>query len=285
MKTFYRREMVLPYSKDPGPRKAGEVMRRLGRVDAVSTFSAAAPEALFLVHDPGYVLGVLAGVVATGFGVPSTEVARQSTWTAGAMLAATENVLGAKAHKKVVPEAPYHELVACVPASGFHHAHYERGSGYCTFNALVLSILRAREFGAQRVLILDGDAHYGDGTDTLLTRLQLPSDEVVHVTGVGRRWLPAFTEVLNSGPWDLILYQAGADAHEDDPYGAGYLSDKEWMERDALVFESARHSDSPVVWCFAGGYNGEKTLSLHARTFHTATQIADRRDDPAVGVL
>lgn len=283
MKTFYRREMVLPYSKDPGPRKAGEVMRKVGRVDAVSDFEAAPAEALFLAHDPGYVLGVLAGVVATGFGVPSTEVARQSSWTAGAMLAATEHVHLANN----VPDVPYSEKVACVPASGFHHAHYERGGGYCTFNSLILAVLRARELGAKRILILDGDAHYGDGTEALLAVLRLPSDEVVHITGVGRRWRSAFTDALRRGrePWDLILYQAGADAHEDDPYGAGYLSDKDWMERDTLVFESARHSVSPVVWCFAGGYNGEKTLSLHARTFRTATQIADRVDDPAVGVL
>jgi acetoin utilization deacetylase AcuC-like enzyme len=259
MKTFYRPEMVLMHCRDPGPRKAHDVMARV-EPDREVSFRAATTSELCLVHSPDYVRGVLAGTLATGYGVPSSEVANQAAWVAGAMLAATEYVLKQKPG------------FACVPASGFHHAHYERGSGFCTFNSLVLAVGRACELGAKRILILDGDGHFGDGTEALLHHWQLRG-RVRHVTDQGRRWRETFTDALGAGGWDLILYQAGADAHKDDPYGAGYLSDEEWVERDRLVFESARHARSPLIWCFAGGYAGEKTVRLHTSTFRTASEI------------
>ena len=57
-------------------------------------------------------------------------------------------------------------------SSGLHHAHYDRGMGYCTFNGLTSAAKFAiDDFGAQRVLILDFDAHVGHhSTVTLCER-------------------------------------------------------------------------------------------------------------------
>jgi len=51
--------------------------------------------------------------------------------------------------------------------------------GFCTFNGLVVTARRLLEEGAvQRVMILDCDMHYGDGTDAIITRLHL--DNSIH---------------------------------------------------------------------------------------------------------
>ena len=38
-------------------------------------------------------------------------------------------------------------LVACSPTSGFHHAGYESGYGYCTFNGLMVCALALKAEG------------------------------------------------------------------------------------------------------------------------------------------
>ena len=65
----------------------------------------------------------------------------------------------------------------------------------------------------------------------------------------------------------MILYQAGADPHVDDPLG-GMLTSSQMYERDKLVFETARERGVPVVWNLAGGYQTpiEKVLELHLTT-------------------
>ena len=50
------------------------------------------------------------------------------------------------------------------PAGGLHHAHPDRGSGFCIFNdpAIAISYLKSKH-GIRRLLYLDIDAHHGDG--------------------------------------------------------------------------------------------------------------------------
>jgi hypothetical protein len=52
---------------------------------------------------------------------------------------------------------------------------------------------------------------------------------------------------------DVLLYQAGADPHIDDPLG-GWLTDAQLAQRDRLVFETCRELGLPVAWNLAGGY-------------------------------
>ena len=52
---------------------------------------------------------------------------------------------------------------------------------------------------------------------------------------------------------DLILYQAGADPHIDDPLG-GWLTTKQLQQRDKRVFSASAEWKIPVAWNLAGGY-------------------------------
>jgi hypothetical protein len=76
---------------------------------------------------------------------------------------------------------------------------------------------------------------------------------------------------------DLVLYQAGADPHRDDPLG-GSLSTAEIRRRDEIVFEAARAASVPLAWNLAGGYQEplQKVVELHVQTMGAA--LAVQRD-------
>lgn len=213
-------------------------------------------------HDPVLVEGVLAGRVHNGFGNYSMEVAASLNFTSGAMLCASR-------------EALRNGQVAVAPCSGFHHAHYDHCGGYCTFNGLMiaaLALLAGNE--VQRVGILDFDEHYGDGTNDIIKRLHI--DWVTHFTAgqhyrtpdQAQSFLDRIPHILESmRNCDLILYQAGADPHVDDPLG-GWLTTEQLFERDRRVFDAARAIEVPLAWNLAGGYQTplRKVLDIHDNT-------------------
>lgn len=217
---------------------------------------------LVRVHDEKFVDGVLSCAVANGFGNRRKEVAASLPWTSGAMLSAAYDAVRTGS-------------VACAPVSGFHHAGFAQGHGFCTFNGLMVTagkLLTSRVVG--RVLILDCDMHYGDGTDDILGTLDYPDithhtfGEFFHSRYEGEDYLEKLKEVVKDfGEHDLILYQAGADVHVDDPLG-GVLTTEQMTQRDRIVFEAAFTADVPVVWNLAGGYQTpiENVLALHINT-------------------
>jgi acetoin utilization deacetylase AcuC-like enzyme len=77
---------------------------------------------------------------------------------------------------------------------------------------------------------------------------------------------------------DLIIYQAGADQHIDDPYG-GLLTYEKMSQRDNLVFSFAKKMSIPLVWNLAGGYQKdsqgsiEPVLKCHRNTMYECLKI------------
>lgn len=209
-------------------------------------------EQLSLAHDPHYVHGVLSCRENNGFCNKLQEVADSLPYTSGSLLSAARYVL-------------QHGGVACAPSSGFHHACYDHGGGFCTFNGLMVTALTLYcEGKVERVGILDCDFHYGNGTDDIIGLTD--ANWVTNITNskgyMGRiEQADEFVEQLPSLVWqlkdcDLILYQAGADAHIDDPLG-GFLSTWQMRQRDRIVFEEVKALGIPLVWNLAGGYQVE----------------------------
>jgi len=167
-----------------------------------------------------------------------------------------------------------HGGFACAPCSGFHHAGYDYPGGFCTFNGLIVTAVALKKEGVSRVGILDFDQHYGDGTDDIIGRLKL--DWITHYTA-GRDYkrvnqadeflsaIPAIVETMTD--CDVILYQAGADPHIDDPLG-GWLTTEQLARRDSLVFLTAARLKLSVAWNLAGGYQTplDKVLDIHDNT-------------------
>lgn len=199
---------------------------------------------------------------------------------------------------------------AAALASGFHHAHADHGEGFCTFNGLVVAADALKSAGeVQTVAILDLDLHYGNGTAALAaTRPYLTAHSIYgsdylantdyHDVTVRRHEdgsnhfsvpLPAdcdgrllnqlldehLPHLLKPSPPDLLLYQAGADPLQDDPYSPLALSHADLLERDRRVFEFARRNTIPIAWVLAGGYTRDitKVIEVHLNTFRAAAMV------------
>jgi acetoin utilization deacetylase AcuC-like enzyme len=243
---------------------------------AVNAVTAATEHDLCLAHDPAFIRGVLGETVANGFGDTSSDVAASLPYTNGAMIDAARSALQGG--------------IACAPVSGFHHAGYDHAGGYCTFNGLVVTARKLLAEGIlKRVLILDCDMHYGDGTDAIITRLHLK--ESIHNATFGR-WFhesaqaKAYLERLRETVgrfelFDLVLYQAGADVHINDPLG-GVLSTTQMIERDRIVFTAAHGSGTPIAWNLAGGYQEplSKVVELHVNTMRECVRAYIGSDGP-----
>jgi acetoin utilization deacetylase AcuC-like enzyme len=219
-------------------------------------------EDYYLAHDKDHVDAVLDLKKANGFGNKLASVAKSLPWTTGSLLTAARHAIA-------------EQTVAVSPTSGFHHAGPAKCDGYCTFNGLMVAAIKLRSEGATRIGILDCDEHYGNGTDEIIAAQGI--DYIEHYTygaedlqrGEAQRWLDQLPAILDRyRGCDVVLYQAGADPHWDDPYGRGVLKTEHLLERDRIVFRSLRTMKVPVAWNLAGGYQTplRRVLDIHDNT-------------------
>jgi len=225
------------------------------------------------VHDPTFVDEILACRAPNGFGTMHKGVADSLPWTSGSMLSAARYLLATGSP------------VAVSPTSGFHHATYASAMGFCTFNGLMVTVLALRAGGFYgRVGIIDLDQHYGNGTDDIINRLPMEERSLIKHYTVGacslkawqaHAWLAGLSEFIDKsfGDCHLVLYQAGADPHVEDPYG-GYLTTEQLYQRDQIVFRALRKRNVPVVWNLAGGYQTplRRVLDIHDNTMRACTE-------------
>lgn len=273
---FYRSEMNAPgnVSYSPSAGKPAAVVADWVATPAIRdaielvSFNPVDAPTIAQAHDPAYVSGVLAGTVANGFNNRSKEVAGSLLYTVGSIVAAAKHVL-----REGRPE--FVGNVAVSPTSGFHHANHSHGWGFCTFNGLVVAAMQLKRLGlAKAVAILDYDYHHGDGTADIIERLGLkyirhfsagskyrsPADAPKLLHEINKRFVRAIAgDGIDKA--DVILYQAGADQHRDDPLG-GVLTDDELANRDHQVFRNARLYNVPIVWNLAGGYRLDGSGSI-----------------------
>ena len=240
-------------------------------------FDAVAITELQSVHDPQYVLDVFSGECPNGHGNTEPAIAESTLWTVGSMVAAAEDALKYG--------------VACSPSSGFHHASYGSNHGFCTFNGLMVAACRLlRKWPVRKVGILDCDWHYGDGTDDIIKELGMESS-ILHLTSGSRdlpnprayhEWLRRAVDTLIQAKVEIVLYQAGADAHRDDPLG-GILDEAELAERDRFVLDHLASHGIPVAWNLAGGYQRDaegsisRVLEIHRNTARHALTVFQTR--------
>lgn len=286
MPIVYGEKMVAPVtSYSPSslkPRLLVQHLQRLGYPLDLHEPAALSYDDLCLAHDPGYVQAVLQCTTENGFGNRDPQTAASLPYTSGSFYGAAGLAL--------------ERGLAASFSSGFHHACYAFGGGFCTFNGLVIAARRLYLEGrVQRVLILDADYHYGDGTDDIVERLGLQTivrhetlGEHFHRPSQGEDYLNAIQAVMTSlhdKPVDLILYQAGADVHVNDPLG-GVLTTEQMARRDQIVFETAHALRIPVAWNLAGGYQRDHdgtilpVLQLHEQTYRIALATYALKEAP-----
>lgn len=262
---------------------------------------AASDGELALAHTPRWVSAVAEGTLtaaeAREIGFPWSErMVARSRRSVGATIAAARHALA--------------EGVAAQLAGGTHHAHADKGSGYCVFNdtAVAARLMQAemhrrwRQAGEVRdplrVLVIDLDVHQGDGTAAIFAddptvftlslhgarnfpfRKQQSSLDVELPDGcTDEPYLAALDDALartwaqlEAWPPGLAFYLAGADPHEGDRLGRLKLTAAGLAERDRRVFDWLRARGIPVAVSMAGGYGHDiaTTVAVQLETVRQA---------------
>lgn len=260
---FYRDEQVhdaCSFSKSS--MKPGLIARRLA-LDTLfrvrSNFEAATPAILKMTHDPAHVDALISGAAPDGFSNKSSKDNLAIRYTVG-------NLLAAAAH----PGPVRFSLTA-----GFHHASADHCGGFCTYEALTLAAMIEHKFNDGATLIIDEDAHYGNGCAAQIDLHDMHGYcTYVQSSHTHTRYgvnLEAFAmqlhKLIQRDKPTLILYQAGADNWAGDPLG-GSLSIEQLYQRDVIVLRAARSCNIPIVVNLAGGYadNYEHTIRIHMNT-------------------
>lgn len=235
-----------------------------------SNFNRAKITDLAYAHTAKYLYDVCEFNICDGFGEKSNEAVDAIFWTNGNFLAAVDYALEGK-----------HPGVVWSLTSGFHHAHADSGGGFCTFNALAVAAIKAYESFRGRTLVIDEDAHLGDGFVSIMKDQEAPCaymySDYTHKSGMlSLKDFEAHVDRIISGfEPDLILYQAGADNWKKDSLGAGKLSKKQLRKRDDIVFSAAREFGVPIVANLAGGYalDFNDTIDIHMATGESMKSI------------
>jgi acetoin utilization deacetylase AcuC-like enzyme len=180
-------------------------------------------------------------------------------------------------------------------AGGTHHAHADRGEGYCVFNDFAVAALRLIELKkVKKILIIDLDVHQGNGNSSILGK----RDDIFILSIHGEknypfRKIPSHLDValpektndedyikaLNKAlsmvhfDYDMIFYQAGVDNLKEDTLGTFELTHEGLKERDKIVFDYGKNK--PIAMAIGGGYASpiDLTVEAHANTFKIAKLI------------
>lgn len=246
---------------------------------------------LLLAHDANYVNAVLTGE-------PKDLAESQGfSWDPGLWTSVTASSAGMVRSALEALQTG----VAGTLSSGLHHARRDLGAGFCTFNGLALAAKYAlREPGVERVLIVDFDAHCGGGTESIvrandrIIQVDVATDDFdayqstptaqLKLVDNPDRYLSecgaALSRADRLGSYDLVLYNAGMDPHEDCIVGGLQGITREILAaRERLVFQWAALRGHPIAFALAGGYSSallpvDDLVDLHRLTILAAAEHA-----------
>jgi acetoin utilization deacetylase AcuC-like enzyme len=194
-----------------------------------------------------------------------------------------------------------------------HHALPTRAMGYCIFNNVAIAALYAlREKGLQRVMILDIDAHHGNGTEEIF----YGSRDVLFVSFHQQPWFPGTGDWYRNGAeaglgynynvalpqWSgdgaylqvlqelvtplaeryrpqIILVSTGFDAHWLDHSSVLGLSVRGYHDLVAGIRDlAARFCDGRLVLLLEGGYNLSSLTACAAAALRALRRLPPGED-------
>ena len=270
-------------------------------------------EELMTTHSPEYVKKVMTGDLTerelrnVGFPWDEENVKRSLSSVGGTLAAAIfvceeaekQNEEDGDSRSSIQPWAAH-------VAGGTHHAFYDRGEGFCVFSdiAVAANVVLQRFPSIQKILILDLDVHQGNGNAVLFQDrpevvtvsiqcsanyfskkqdsdldVELPPDctDQTYLATL-HHWLKRIKQ--ESGPYDLIFFQAGVDILKEDRLGRMAISQKGVEQRNKLVYDFAHELKVPLVITMGGGYprtdDWAPILQAHSSVYIQARQyLAD----------
>jgi len=202
-----------------------------------------------------------------------------------------------------------HHSIAVNLAGGWHHAYRDRGSGFCVFNDIGVSIevLRSKYGNDLKFYYIDIDAHHGDGvyysyeSDPNVYIFDIHEDGRFLFPGTGS-WmergsgeafgtktnvpLPPWSgdeqllpyidklveDVINVSP-DVIIFQAGQDGLSGDPLTHLQYSDEGYLKAVERVFRVAKDLNIGVLYLGGGGYQPEKVAENWIKVLRIAVSL------------
>lgn len=168
-----------------------------------------------------------------------------------------------------------------------HHAEPDRAMGFCIFNNIAVGARVALQEGMERVLIIDYDAHHGNGTQAAFLNEERVGFLSAHQWGIypGTGWtedaphakkriinvpLPAyagdkvydqvadriFKPFVESFKPQMIFISVGFDAHWNDPITTlGLSTNGYFMLAQKVVALADEYCDDKIVFVLEGGYD------------------------------
>lgn len=186
-----------------------------------------------------------------------------------------------------------------------HHAEYRRSMGFCMLNNIAIAVLHALAAGADRVLVVDFDAHHGNGTEDILKENKRAGYLSTHQYGIypgtgGLTSMPdgrgrvvniplpvyagdkAILDALEQAALpladkikpEILFVSAGFDAHWKDPLTALGVSTAGFYQIcQKLVDMAGAFSMGKAVFVLEGGYH---PLHLAENTAAMAAAVTGR---------
>ena len=192
-------------------------------------------------------------------------------------------------------------------AGGTHHAHADRGEGYCVFNDIAVAArYLIKNNLTQKIAIIDLDVHQGNGNSSILKNdpeififsmhgeknypfVKVPSHlDIALPSGADddlflKNLKIGLDEVKKFNP-TFIFYQMGVDPLKEDKLGLMNLTFDGLMKRDEMVLNYAKQNQIPISLALGGGYAVPIELSVeaYANTYRVAKRIfGDKSKKPA----
>ena len=193
-------------------------------------------------------------------------------------------------------------------AGGTHHALRDAGEGYCTLNDVAVAArFLQREYGVERILVVDLDVHHGNGTASIFAGdpavftfsmhgaknfpLKKPpsSLDVPLADGLGdEAYLATLAEhlprAIDAADPQFAFYLGGVDVAAGDRFGRLALTEMGIAARDRMVLDQVAGRGIPLCLTLSGGYatggdgrtSSERTAALHAITHREAVAFLSR---------
>jgi acetoin utilization deacetylase AcuC-like enzyme len=196
-----------------------------------------------------------------------------------------------------------------------HHAEPDRAMGFCIFNNIAIGAHEALENGLQRVMIIDYDAHHGNGTQAAFMDEEQVGFISTHQWGIypGTGWIndaprakkrivnvplqaragdatyaritdEIFKPIVEAFRPQMLFVSTGFDAHWNDPITSLGLSTRGYYNMSKKLVEIAEeYCGGKVVFVLEGGYDPQTVANGAAAVFDALASSPLRNDanDPS----
>ena len=149
-----------------------------------------------------------------------------------------------------------------------HHASANRAWGLCFFNNMAIAVRRIRS-KSKRVLVIDIDLHFGDGTVSIFR-----GDSQVKIVNPGsvdsnfdylnmdeKGYLSQVEDAFEGFEYDIVAISAGFDTYIED--WGGLLTNNDFFEMGRTIKDfSKRHCNGKRFAVLEGGYHSDLKCNI-----------------------